>query len=109
MQKRVRGQRQRGNYWAHSPQGIRIYWSGHGLNFRKDLLGEEPEALFCLVPWHPAVEHMNHTFSRLMVHCSARIFSMISSGVPMGWVARRAAKLASAVPPSALWRLRYSS
>jgi hypothetical protein len=49
------------------------------------------------------------TISRLMARCSALIFSMISSGVPTGWVARRAARLASATPTSAVWRLRYSS
>src|SRR5438094_2185027 len=47
------------------------------------------------------------TISRLRACCSVLIFSMISSGVPIGWVARRAARLASATPTSAVWRLRY--
>jgi len=40
------------------------------------------------------------TISRLMARCKVLIFSMISSGVPIGWVAPRAARLASATPTS---------
>src|SRR5216683_3223082 len=47
------------------------------------------------------------TISRLTACGSVLMFSMISSGVPIGWVARRAARLASATPTSAVWRLRY--
>jgi hypothetical protein len=46
------------------------------------------------------------SISRLIARCSVLILSMISSGVPIGWVAPRAARLAWATPTSAVWRLR---
>src|SRR5438132_5601467 len=37
-----------------------IDWGGHGLHGGEDLLSKEAEALFGLVPGHPAVEHVHH-------------------------------------------------
>ena len=41
-------------------QGLGIDWSGHGLELWEDLLGEEPEAFFRLIPRHPTVKHVDH-------------------------------------------------
>ena len=41
-------------------QGSGVDRSGHGLHLREDLFGEEPEALFGLVPRHAAIHHVDH-------------------------------------------------